>query len=82
MPQARHRCQVSKHNQIVTLAYLQTGITIPGIMTTDTHLSATRHAGLKMQWIEQGLLLTIGNVTAIVPSTNVKVAVLEAITQA
>lgn len=73
---------MSKLNQIVTLAYLQTGITIPGVMTTDTHLSAIRHPGLRMELVEQGLLLTIGNVTAIVPNTNVKVAVLETISKA
>lgn len=73
---------MSKSNYIVTLAYLQTGITIPGIMTTDTHLSATRHPGLLMRMVDQGLLLTIGKVTAIVPSTNVKVAVLESLIEA
>lgn len=59
----------------VSVAYLQAPITFPGVFSTLTTISGTTAPAVRMTWSDKGLLLTHGKVTAIVPTTNVKICV-------
>jgi len=59
----------------VTVVYLQATTTFPGVFSTQTTLSKANSPNVKMFWSDKGLLITHGNVTAIIPTTNVKLCV-------
>ncbi len=64
----------------VRLAYLQSGITVAAMdIQMATALSAEKFPGLSMLLRPDGLVLLRKNFMAWVPSTNVKVALLEAL---
>lgn len=56
----------------VKLAYLQTGITIHGHMTTETNLSSKKYPGMKMEYGALGLKITFASDVVFVPSANIK----------
>lgn len=64
-------------NKQVKLAYLHNGISIPGVMTTDSTLNDVKYKGLKMQLVDEGLELRIKSVVAVVPLANVKIMIYE-----
>lgn len=66
------------NQQEVKLCYVQTPVTIPGIMTSYTTLEAAKITGLKMYLMDNGgISLHVKNVIAYVPAANIKIALLE-----
>jgi hypothetical protein len=68
-------------NNKVTLAYLQAPTSVPGIFMQQTTLDATNNRqsktpGITMRLTEWGLLVSKDNLSAIIPMTNIKVAIL------
>lgn len=62
----------------VKLAFLQAQINLPEMgLLSCTHLGADKTPGVTIMMDAAGLMLTKGKVTAFVPMTNVKVAVLK-----
>jgi hypothetical protein len=61
----------------VSLAFLQAGATVPGLMTGETSLSANKIPGLKIELIHTGLICNKDNIYFFIPMTNVKVCVLK-----
>lgn len=61
-------------SQEVSYAFLQAGITVPGVTTGETSLNSTKIPGLIIYMNDKGLVCTKGNVSFFVPMTNVKVA--------
>lgn len=58
---------------IVSIAYLQAATSLPGLGTFST-LSQEKAAGIKMRFVEYGLIVTKGNQSWLIPAANVKVA--------
>lgn len=61
----------------ITLAYLQAGVTIPGVGLTITTLEQGK--GYTLTKSPEGIIFTKGNIEALIPWTNVKVAVIKTV---
>lgn len=68
---------MEKQVKTVSLAFLQTPISIPGLFTTQSTLSREKTPKLKMEVAEHGLQVSQDGITAIIPYANVKVMVLK-----
>lgn len=64
-------------SQEISQAFLQAGITVAGVTTSETSLNDKKIPGLTIMMNDKGLICTKGNVSFFVPMTNVKVAVLK-----
>lgn len=58
----------------VRLAYLQSATTLPGLIQTATELSKRTYPEVSMFYTDSGLILTKGNLAAIIPLANIKIA--------
>jgi len=60
----------------VRVAYLQAPVNIPWLnISTNTSLTDKTAVGVKMVLTSEGLVLSKGAIRAIIPSTNIKIAV-------
>lgn len=57
----------------VKMAYLQTAVSLPGLLNTEATISPEKIKGLKsMEWIDSGLILVLERGRALIPAANVK----------
>lgn len=61
----------------VKRAHLQSAVVLPGVKTTEETLSEQRTPGIRMEMLDHGLLVTIKEEQAFIPSTNVKIMILD-----
>lgn len=62
----------------VKLAFLKEAAVIPGAMTTDKTISIDKIKSLKsMEWTPQGLLINVKDEWALIPTSNIKIAILD-----
>lgn len=66
-----------KFPQKVKQAFLQAPVAIPNVMAPETNLGSGKQRGIEMDLYEFGLVVQIGGAMAIVPTTNIKLALLE-----